>query len=190
MLSFEKIKPAIFLFMGNRDAARQSLQQTYRCPDEQAEKLVKALEEELPLLHLGPRKIARYVSGALTILGFIVAGVGIVGYFSYSTPEMEWAHVPCTVKTLDTRSDGAISVTFEYTYNERTYSINDISRFWQPLGLQKGQRLDMLVNPENPEDTRLPLAKPILQKSTMNMIVVGIVMLVFSIVLWLFTRSA
>lgn len=190
MLPFEKIKPAMLLFMGNRDAARQSLQQAYRCSDEQAEKLVAALEEEFPQLHFGPRKIAKYVGGALGILGLIVAGAGVVGYFSFSTPEMEWAHVPCTVKSFATTADGTPAVTFEYTYSDKAYTITDVSRLWLSFGLHEGQRLDMLVNPENPEDTRLPIAKPVLQKSALNMAIVGLVMLAFSIVLWLFTRSA
>lgn len=189
MFPFEKIRPAIYLILGNREAARKFLQSTYRVSDEQAEDLVIALQNDLPRLKLEPGKIARYVGGALTVLGLIITGVGAVGYFSFSTPEMEWAHVPCTIKAMSTQPDGTPSVTFVYEYQGKAYSITDVSELWKSFGLREGQRLDMLVNPENPEDTRLPIAKPILQKSTRNLAIVGVVLLVFSIVLWAFTRS-
>lgn len=126
----------------------------------------------------------------MTIVGIITAGVGVVGYFSFSTPEMEWAHVPCTVSNIETQADGMTAVTFAYEYQGKPYAISDVSRLWQSFGLRQGQMLDMLVNPENPEDTRLPIAKPILQQSTKNIAITGLVILAFAVLLWAFTRSS
>jgi hypothetical protein len=114
--------------------------------------------------------------------------VGVVGYFSFSTPEMEWAHVPCKVSAINVQADGMTAVTFAYEYQGKAYAISDVSRLWQSFGLRQGQVLDMLVNPENPEDTRLPIAKPILQQSTKNIAITGLVILAFAVVLWAFTR--
>lgn len=143
----------------------------------------------LALPQVGLKKVIHYIGAGLTIIGMITTGVGVVGYFSYSTAEREWAHVPCTVKTLDTRSDGLTSVMFTYEYQGKSYTVTDVSRLWNSFGIRQGQMLDLLVNPENPEDTRLPIAKSILQQSTRNMAITGLVILVFAVVLWVFTRS-
>jgi hypothetical protein len=188
MLPIEKIKPAVLLSLGKREEARRALQDTYRVSDEEAEKLVAALAAESPLPQLSLRKIIHYAGVALTVFGVITTGVGVVGYFSFSTPEMEWAHVPCTVSATNVQADGVTSVTFVYAYKGKGYAITDVSRLWQSFGLRQGQVLDMLVNPENPEDTRLPIAKPILQQSTKNIAITGLVILAFAVALWAFTR--
>ncbi len=187
MLPFEQIKPALLLFVGQREAARRSLQETYRASDEQTAQLMAALEQELPLLQLGPRKIAQYAGGGLTILGLILVGVGLAGYFSLAEAASNWDHAPCTVKSLS--ADGT-SVTFVYEYQGKSYSIRDVSDLWLTLKLREGQRLDMLVNPLDPNDVRLPIAKPILQRTSLNLSIVGAVMVAFAVVLWFLTRSS
>jgi len=190
MFPVEKIKPAILLILGKREQAKAMLRDTYRTSDDDAEKLTVALEAELPFPKLGIKKIAHYVGAALTFIGLITIGVGMVGYFSFSTPEMEWEHVSCTVSAINVQADGTTAVTFAYEYKGKAYAISDVSRLWQSFGLRQGQVLDMLVNPENPEDTRLPIAKPVLQQSTKNMAITGLVILAFAVVLWAFTRSS
>jgi Protein of unknown function (DUF3592) len=168
--------------------SRRALQDAYRVSDEEAERLTVALAAESPLPQLSLRRVIHYVVVAMTLFGVLTIGVGVVGYFSFSTPEMEWAHVSCTVRAMETQEDGTTSVTFAYDYKGKSYAISDVSRLWQSFGLRQGQVLDMLVNPENPEDTRLPIAKPILQQSTKNMAITGLVILAFAVVLWAFTR--
>jgi hypothetical protein len=189
MFPVEKIKPAILLILGKREQAKAMLKDAYRTSEDDAEKLTVALEAELPFPKLGMKKIAHYVGAALTFFGLITIGVGVVGYFSFSTPEMEWAHVSCTVSAVDVQADGMTTVSFAYEYQGRDYTVSDASRLWQSFGLRQGQVLDMLVNPEHPEDTRLPMAKPFLQQSTKNMAILGLVILAFAVVLWAFTRS-
>jgi hypothetical protein len=185
MLDPAKTKASVLLTLGKRDEAKKILQDTYNASDEEANKLLLALEADLkqPFTKLpGRKKLLHYVGVALTVLGFIVGAVGSVGYFSFSTPEMEWLRTTCTVSKID---EAGRAITFSYEYNGQPYSKQDVSSLWPELGLQEGQTLELLVNPEWPEDILLPLTKPYLQESMLTIIINGAVLLAIAVVLWI-----
>lgn len=187
MDKFVKQKAAVLLAVGQREEAIALLMESFQADRDGAEKLLLALEAEssLPAFTVPDRKkLFHYAGVALSVLGMIVLAVGLAGYFSFSTPEQEWVRTTGVVSQLELRADRNIGMTLTYTYKNRPYSITDVSALWTEFDLHKGQLLDLLVNPETPEDVRLLITKPYLQKSSKSTAIAGVVLLGIAIVMW------
>lgn len=184
MLEPVRIKAMLLIAAGQKEKALRLIQKEYGATAENAQQLLDALEAESPLPKINPpgkKDLFRYAGIALTVISMVILAVGAVGYFTYSVPEQEWIRAACTVSKIE---QGGAAITFSYLYRGSPLTITDVNSYWREFDLHEGQALEILVNPEQPEQVLLPIAKPHLQAWATRILMTGAILMTLTIVLW------
>lgn len=174
----------LLIAAGQKETALRLIQKEYGTTAENAQQLLDALEAESPLPKVnlpGRKDLLRYVGIALTVISIVILAVGAVGYFTYSLPEQEWVRTTCTVSKVE--QEGA-ALTFSYSYRGSPLTLTDVNQYWRAFNLHEGQALEILVNPDQPDQVLLPIAKPHLQAWSTRVLMTGAILMTLTVVLW------
>lgn len=142
---------------------------------------------------VSPMLIALIVAGMFMLLGAVFAIIGTA--FSNSEKKLEascTASVQAEVKEFRYSSDGLASPVYEYDYNGITHSFCNNAYSSDPVH-SVGESVELMVNPDKPQQAYVPSDKTTHFISTIFTIVgfgaMGVAVMVV-LIFWLVLRSA
>lgn len=174
--------------VGRRSEAQAWIRDTYRVTDEEAGKLLEALDSESPMRRWGwidRRKLLRWAGFGVFLLGLLLIGVGVSRIFAYTEhDEHQLATVNGVVSAVTDFPDGTTEITISYTYQEQSYSNTERSTIFRDLGFQRGAPVEVWVNVQHPEEALLPILKPFVQAEGRRIALIGVILVMVSIFFW------
>lgn len=174
--------------IGRRSEAQAWIKDTYRVTDEEAGKLLEALENESPVggwRLIDKRKLIRWAGFGVFLLGLLLIGVGVSRIFAYTEhDERQLATVNGVVSAVTDFPDGSTEITISYAYREQSYSNTERSTIFRDLGFQRGAPVEVWVNVQHPEEALLPVLKPFVQAEGRRFVLIGVILVVVSIIFW------
>lgn len=187
MDSFIKQKAAVLLAIGKREEALKLVQDRCHVSEEQATTLLAALEaESAGGFKPGTAQIITWVGKGLALAGIIMVAVAIGIYASFINAKEDFIGTTGTVTRITDAGNDAMAITVTYTFNNITYTKSEQSSRLRELNLHEGQVLEIFVNPNDPNNTQLPVAEPIIRSYALNIGGVGLAMLLVAVVMWRF----
>lgn len=189
---------------GHRDRAKSWLMGTLHVSEDEAEKLVKAIELENPYQNIIPAHAIDRANAFVSTSGcitLVLRGIGVffalitlsmyafavIIYFVYNHFAPDAVSVYGTVIELRENEEGSLAPVIEYSWNDEAKQYESTS-YSRPAAYDVGETLTLLVNPENPDEAIIDTFN---ERYLVSVIFgsVGTLFLIFTVILFAVARK-